>query len=107
MPDRKSCPKCCGKLSFGLCDDKWLCTECGLRSRDYYEENKMDKNLKKMSCGNCETGEFSIYQNQETGVLFILCDGCKSTTIVSPSKSELELNLADGSDGILCVLDET
>ena len=38
-----TCPECGGKLSFGLSNDKWVCIECGLLSRDYYEENKDDR----------------------------------------------------------------
>jgi len=35
--DKDKCPKCGGCLSFGLSDDKWVCMECGLLSRDYYD----------------------------------------------------------------------
>ena len=49
-PDNTVCPECSGKLSFGLSEDKWVCTKCGLLSRNYYEENQNDRsNNRKMA----------------------------------------------------------
>lgn len=61
----------------------------------------MELNAKQLKCGNC--GNETVRVFDVSGVLMLECTQCKSTTKITVSKPEIELEFGDGSDGRMCI----
>ncbi|WP_244797539.1 hypothetical protein [Caballeronia grimmiae] len=61
-------------------------------------------NVEPMACGNCGSGGFRIFrQEQPYGFrLVVECEKCKSTSIIEPKPAELTIEFGEQSDGRLC-----
>lgn len=62
----------------------------------------MIENAKKMSCGNCASQTFTVYQSDET--IVIECQGCKSSSVLRVTTPRIMIDWGENSDGILCIL---
>jgi hypothetical protein len=58
--------------------------------------------LKRMGCGGCGGGTFTVFTADATARIVLQCEGCNSTSYIQPEPSSLRIEWGDG-DGCLSI----